>query len=45
MEALALLADIGLGWKSLPGTKGIAYLVSSSVTKKKKFYNVDSRLK
>ncbi len=32
----------GQGWKGLPGTNILDYLVSSLVTKKKKFYNINN---
>jgi len=41
--SLTLLANIRLGWKGLTETNDIADLASLSVTKKKKFYNVDTR--
>jgi hypothetical protein len=33
--AQALIANLRPGWKGLPLTNGVAYLVSSAVTKKK----------
>jgi hypothetical protein len=33
--ALALLADIRVGWKRLPKTNGSAYLASSLLTEEK----------
>jgi len=40
---LALPKNIRPGQKGLPWTNALAYLACSLVTKKKKFYNIDSR--
>ncbi len=37
LTALALLANIRIDWKGLPGTNEVDYLAFSSVTKKKSF--------
>jgi hypothetical protein len=34
--------DIRPGWKGLPAANALAYLTTSSVTRKKKFYNIDT---
>jgi hypothetical protein len=39
LESLALLANIRLGWKILPGTNTQAFLASSS-EKEEMFYNI-----
>jgi hypothetical protein len=39
---LALIANIRLGWKDLPGTNGLAYFSNLSVTKKKSLIRWDT---
>jgi hypothetical protein len=39
---LILSPNILLGWKSLPGTNTLAYLMPSHVSKKSTFYNIDT---
>jgi hypothetical protein len=39
---LALPRNIRLGWIGLPMANAIAYMASSSITKKKKFYKFDT---
>jgi hypothetical protein len=38
-----LLTNISLGWEGLPRTNALAYLASTLATKKKSFYDFDSR--
>ncbi len=39
--SLALLANVRLGWKGLPGTNALAYFASSSATEKKVFVTLE----
>jgi len=39
---LALSTNLILVWKGLKGENTLAYLASSSVTKQKKFYDIDT---
>jgi hypothetical protein len=43
MQTLALLPNVKLGWKGLPQTIIEAHLASSSLMKKKKVFNIDTR--
>jgi hypothetical protein len=44
-ESAALLANIRLGWKSLPGTNALAYYENLSITDKKVFITLASGAK
>jgi hypothetical protein len=41
-SALALLENIGLGWKGLPGTNTLAYYKHSQITAVKSFITMGS---
>ncbi len=41
---LVLPTNIRVGRKGLPGTNTLAYLVQLTVTKEKKFYNIETRM-